>query len=465
MKKNSRQLLDDVKKIICGSKQSLEKSEYDSSDRIVDGFWNSINGKESDVFDFLATASKEKTRQLTASLENSIKNDSLIALRYAYQNIHKTIKAEDEASLMEDLYLGIEDKSKIEHRLEAVRGLDKFASLNPESQPMIEDLQDLLFEGTEESALDALNLLKTTFSSKIPSSNIKLAYTSLSTQCGEGFQMCPKSRSFLGYAMPMELSKCRENCIDSRKSPNGDIVCAYGDWLRVVADNQANVMSRLDNAKVESDKDYPILNDITRPGPAESDLPKEKMFEDSEFLKDQDTFYARKELLDYSTEESLGLRGLNNKQSSAQRRVKTASDNNNIKEASKMSNNKGFNLQKYINANTDTSLNDRLDKIREFFKDTITSQTPSELTNPAFDQKSKYESVTTTFEDLLEEKRTGTEDANLTLNEQLEKTFVTPVADPDVTMDESLDKRRKNEGFDSFLKTLEEQLGAKRSNN
>lgn len=45
MKKNSRQLLDDVNKIICGSKQILDKSDYDSSDRIVDGFWNSIDGK------------------------------------------------------------------------------------------------------------------------------------------------------------------------------------------------------------------------------------------------------------------------------------------------------------------------------------------------------------------------------------------------------------------------------------
>jgi hypothetical protein len=44
----------------------------------------------------------------------------------------------------------------------------------------------------------------------------------------------------------MEISKCRDNCIDSRIAKDGTVSCAYQDWLKVAFEPHAKVMSRLD---------------------------------------------------------------------------------------------------------------------------------------------------------------------------------------------------------------------------
>jgi hypothetical protein len=44
----------------------------------------------------------------------------------------------------------------------------------------------------------------------------------------------------------MEISKCRENCIDSRVDKDGQVTCAYQDWLKVAFQSHDEVMARLD---------------------------------------------------------------------------------------------------------------------------------------------------------------------------------------------------------------------------
>jgi hypothetical protein len=44
----------------------------------------------------------------------------------------------------------------------------------------------------------------------------------------------------------MEISKCRENCIDSRIDKEGHVTCAYQDWLKVAFQSHDEVMARLD---------------------------------------------------------------------------------------------------------------------------------------------------------------------------------------------------------------------------
>ena len=59
----------------------------------------------------------------------------------------------------------------------------------------------------------------------------------LSTTDGEPVQFCPKAAKQIGYAVAMEVSKCRDNCIDSTVSADGRIGCAYAKWMKVSKDN------------------------------------------------------------------------------------------------------------------------------------------------------------------------------------------------------------------------------------
>jgi hypothetical protein len=121
-----------------------------------------------------------------------------------------------------------------------------------------------------ESGQDAQRLADTAafrvrqvFASLIPSDNVKLAYTSIITQNGEGYQLCPKAVSQVGHAVPMELSKCRENCIDSRVARDGSVRCAYADWLRTSADSQRAYMQRMQSMKVDHGINEETLGSLT----------------------------------------------------------------------------------------------------------------------------------------------------------------------------------------------------------
>jgi hypothetical protein len=102
---------------------------------------------------------------------------------------------------------------------------------------------------------EAKETVKLAFDAITPTKSTRLAYTSLSTQFNEPYLLCPKGKVEFGHAIPMETSKCRENCIDSRIAKDGSVTCAYQDWLRVTADTHAKMENRLnklrhpDNAK------------------------------------------------------------------------------------------------------------------------------------------------------------------------------------------------------------------------
>lgn len=100
----------------------------------------------------------------------------------------------------------------------------------------------------ESDSIDAAAFrLQNVFSSNIPQTNIRVAYyENPRAQDGEDYQLCPKARYQLGYAVPMPISSCRDNCIDSRTTKDGKVSCAYQDWLKHAADNHISTIERLD---------------------------------------------------------------------------------------------------------------------------------------------------------------------------------------------------------------------------
>ena len=74
--------------------------------------------------------------------------------------------------------------------------------------------------------------------------------------------MCPKGKfngSNNSGAVPMEISKCRENCIDSRVDADGRVSCNYQAWLTASFEPHDKVMARLDVSR-HPDNEANLLN-------------------------------------------------------------------------------------------------------------------------------------------------------------------------------------------------------------
>ncbi|MBS1722377.1 MAG: hypothetical protein JSS66_05160 [Armatimonadetes bacterium] len=160
-------------------------------------------------------------------------------------------------------------RGSAEHQWYAVARLEELAKECTDQQRQALDAvkRDVL-AGTEESFDTASFRLRNVFASRVPESNVRLAYTSLSTQFGEGYQLCPKAAHQIGRALPMELSKCRDNCIDSRVTREGVVTCAYADWLRKAADNYKASEDRIE--RVKHNLNGQTLNDLGMPDPVKS---------------------------------------------------------------------------------------------------------------------------------------------------------------------------------------------------
>jgi hypothetical protein len=448
-KKNARQLVADVIHYLQDNTTGFpQQDNYNPEDENINTFFKIATAENLNEYPNVATT-------IVEDLDRLIEAESLVTLRYAYQNLKKTINPQEDAILLEDLDSNITDLSIVRHRLEASQGLDRYAELNPHKTNLINDVQTLVLDGRTESIKEAINFIKTIYVASAPATNIRTAYTTLSTQAGEPYQMCPKAEKQIGWAIPMELSKCRDNCIDSRKSRVGEVTCAYQDWLRVVADNQESVLARLAKQKMDNTIEN-SLNDITRPGPAENEQGNyNQMIEESEIIKDQNTTYKREELLEESIEANLEKRKLNTKQSSSNNRIVVANTSNNNNGDSRM---KKFNLQEHINAQ---SVNDQLEQYRAFFATSIKSDSMSEVTNKDRGG-SIYESPDTSMEKLVALKHSNVpEDVQ---EAQLEKYRKGENAVHTTPQNETLNAKRTNDSIESFMKTMEEKLEQRRTN-
>ena len=169
-------------------------------------------------------------------------------LRYAYMAIQNFLNKDNEAAKMERVAYKNNDKSSGYWQIKAIEAIDKlnrFASSNKASK--LVSARNIILSADKEKSLRVANFIHNWYSEITPKENRRVAYTTLSTQANEPYLLCPKGK-FQGYKapVPMEISKCRENCIDSRVDKNGQVTCAYQDWLKVAFQSHDEVMARLD---------------------------------------------------------------------------------------------------------------------------------------------------------------------------------------------------------------------------
>jgi hypothetical protein len=455
-----RELMSHIVDFVHGKKDFPQKQDYDTSDETVKMLFETADNYEGF---HEKVASSDFAKRVIAAMADTMKVESLSALRYAHHNLLKISDSNDNFVVMaEDLDSGIEDLSEVEHRYEALSGLSKYSELNPDVD--LDDVNELILAGDEASIRNASAAIRMVYSANAPSENIRVAYTNIATQPGEPHMLCPKATKQIGYAVPMEVSKCRDYCIDSRKTKDGHISCTYQDWLKVAADNQESALARLENSKVHENEEK-TLNEIHRgPDPAEEEMPLDQQREDSDLWKDQNKKYDREELTEMSIEEALDDRGLNTKQSSSEndetkKRSVTASTNNNIKLGGKMK--KSFNLKNHLSESIKGEhISERLEEFRNYFSKSHGYEAAREMNLNS--DNSKYEDPNTSMEELVGEKHTGNPEA--TMEEQMEAKRNNDEARGMTQQEDSLDSRRNNDGMDVFMKTLNESLDAKRHN-
>ena len=169
-------------------------------------------------------------------------------LRYAYVSLQSFLNKESSAVKFERVAYKKEDKSTGYWQIESVNSLDnlyRFAD-NVISKSFLDKARSLVLSGNKEAISEVANKVKQAFSSITPSEMKRVAYTTLSTQDNEPYLLCPKGKLQGKGPVPMEISKCRENCIDSRIGKDGTVTCAYADWMKTAFQSHDQVMGKLD---------------------------------------------------------------------------------------------------------------------------------------------------------------------------------------------------------------------------
>lgn len=170
-------------------------------------------------------------------------------LRYAYMALQNFIDKSNEAAKLERVAYKKSEKSSGYWQIESINSIDKLKSFasSSEKNAFVNKAREIILSGNKKIASKVASYLQNWYSEITPKENRRVAYTTLSTQANEPYLLCPKGK-FQGYKspIPMEISKCRENCIDSRVDKDGHVTCAYQDWLKVAFQSHDEVMARLD---------------------------------------------------------------------------------------------------------------------------------------------------------------------------------------------------------------------------
>lgn len=227
----------------------LDMNDF-GDDPVISAFKN-MGGPEN-IVKIVALPKKEAHQHLHHAF-NKLNNIKLAeernTLRYAYMALQNFLNKNNEAARLERVAYKTTDKSAGYWQIEAINSLDKlkkFASTSLRTSKL-ESARNVVLSGNKLQTTKVSNYLHNWYSEITPKENRRVAYTSLSTQANEPYLLCPKGK-FQGYKapIPMEISKCRENCIDSRVDKDGHVTCAYQDWLKVAFQSHDEVMARLD---------------------------------------------------------------------------------------------------------------------------------------------------------------------------------------------------------------------------
>lgn len=238
-----------------------ENTDFDKNDKIVQSFFNKINNVEKV---FASSNGRQILSDTYGNLLNIRLSDLRTQMRKAYNYIQNALDTSNDAVRLERIASKIPVKSSGHCQVEALKTVDQLIKLSLTSFTDIKfnNVKNYILSGSKENYKTAAKLLKDSFEELTPSENRRLAYTTLQVNMNEPFLLCPKGKfngSNNSGAVPMEISKCRENCIDSRVDADGRVSCNYQAWLTASFEPHDKVMARLDVSR-HPDNEANLLN-------------------------------------------------------------------------------------------------------------------------------------------------------------------------------------------------------------
>lgn len=224
----------------------LEEGDFDSADPALENFLS--GGGPKGVIKVLKACSASEVRQVLSTLlerTSTIRTASRAqVLRQAYAATSASLRG---------------DRSRLREARKAIAYLLGEPSSAAEATALERALDAISHDASPHIGAAALRV-KGVYAGYVPQTRnaatpvpvvaqapgTRVAYTTLRTQTGEPFLMCPKYQDTYGYAAAVEVSKCREQCIDSRTASTGGTTCAYADWKRIAMQRQDSVLGGLE---------------------------------------------------------------------------------------------------------------------------------------------------------------------------------------------------------------------------
>ena len=197
-------------------------------------------------------------------LSNTLQETRLALVRKELRNIFASLQSSldinNEAVKLERTASKMKTASRGFHQGESLCGVESLLKIaNNKEYNALVDVEKMISAGGYVFLSRASEIVKNMYESYSTPRNTRVAYTTLATQDGEPYLMCPKGIYINGQAVPMEVSKCRDNCIDSRKEKDGSVSCNYQAWIKQSFQTHDVVMGRLDTTR-HPDNEANLLN-------------------------------------------------------------------------------------------------------------------------------------------------------------------------------------------------------------
>jgi hypothetical protein len=241
---------------------SLENDDFDHADPIVDKFMNMGGPKH--VVKIFKINSPDDITEAMHHLASTLQETRLALVRKELRNIFASLQSaldiNNDAVKLERKASKMKTASRGFHQGESLCGVESLLKIaNNKEYNTLVDVEKMISAGGYVFLSRASEIVKNMYESYSTPRNTRVAYTTLATQDGEPYLMCPKGIYINGQAVPMEVSKCRDNCIDSRKEKDGSVSCNYQAWIKQSFQTHDVVMGRLDTTR-HPDNEANLLN-------------------------------------------------------------------------------------------------------------------------------------------------------------------------------------------------------------
>jgi len=214
-----------------GPFEVLSDDDFDSSDPVVESFKNDVGGCGG-VVKIIRIDGPGAVEKLSAIL------DKLKETRTAYR-----------AERLNQVFAHINAAAAgdgARHQVEALKGIDALIrDAHVEERENLLKAREAVLAGTTE-CFDAAGFRVRQSALGYGSNNVRLAYTTIEQNNGEGYVMLPQGKHQLGYPVAMEVTKFKAQSADAKIDPKTGELTNAAAVFEKIRDNNDSVKARME---------------------------------------------------------------------------------------------------------------------------------------------------------------------------------------------------------------------------